>query len=582
MGYVLGLGGPYYHDASACLVDHHGAIVAFVEEERLTRRKHNKNSRSCSQSAAFCLAAAGIGLQDVSEIAVAWNPQWPVPADYVTNGDLIGELLNPEFFPGGLPSRLTIIEHHLAHAASAFYLSGFSESAVMVVDGAGDGASTSLYHGASSGLKLLRKYPYTQSLGWFYETVAEHIGLGDWTSTGKLMGLAGYGQPTYDFDFLRADGDDGYVLDLARYGLSATLDMSEANDHLPYYRQLKRAYGAAFADLGVAARRPARRYDLATGRTPVVTEFSPEQINLASSAQFTLEQCQLELARAAMNETGSSRLCVAGGVGLNCSSNGFLFRNSGAADMFIQPVAGDAGCAIGAALECVRRAGNLAIPGAPMSSAAWGPTFTDADIAAILKSLQIGHTYYGDAICGRVARALAGGGVVGWFQGPAEAGPRALGRRSILADPRSAATRDRINRDIKRREMWRPLAPSILYEAAPKFMGHSRMAEFMIVAHRATDEAAAAIPATVHVDGSLRPQTVRESVDPRYAELIRKFDAETGVPAVLNTSFNHEAEPIVCTPIDALRTFFSTPMDALALGGFLIVKQDADSSAFAR
>jgi carbamoyltransferase len=573
MGYVLGLGGPYYHDSSACLVDDKGAIVAFVEEERLTRRKHNRNSRSCSQSAAFCLASAGIKLQDVEEIAVAWNPTWPVFADSLTDTALIREILNPEFFGGYTPSRLTIVEHHLAHAASAFYPSGMSDAAVMVVDGAGDGAATSLYQGTPAGLKLLRQYPMTQSLGWFYETVSEHIGLGDWTSTGKLMGLAGYGKPVYDFDFLRPDGDDGYLLDLSRYGLAPNEASFPGGDHMGYYRQLKRAYGAAFADLGVPAHPIARRYDAATGHMPVVTQFSPEHANFAASAQFTLEQRLLELAKSAMAQAGSSRLCIAGGVGLNCSANGALLRSSGAGQMFVQPVAGDAGCAIGAALECAHRAGRLPLPGPTMDSTAWGPSFTDAQIGATLKSLHIPHAYHDDAIADHVARALAGGSVVGWFQGPVEGGPRALGRRSILGDPRSVESRDRINRDIKRREMWRPLAPSILDEAAPRFMNPAGTADFMIVAHMATEEAAAVIPATVHVDGTLRPQTVHEKTDARYAELLRKFGRETGVPVVLNTSFNHEAEPVVCNPIDALRTFFSTPLDALALGGFLIVKE---------
>jgi carbamoyltransferase len=571
MGYVLGLGGPYYHDASACLVDASGDIVAFVEEERLTRRKHNKNSRSCSQSAAYCLAKAGIALQDVDEIAVGWNPRWPIAADHVTDGQLVKELLNPEFFSGYTPSRLTIIDHHLAHAASAFYPSGFSEAAVMVVDGAGDGAATSLYHGSPTGLKLLKQYPYTQSLGWFYETVAEHIGLGDWTSSGKLMGLAGYGKPLYDLGFLRADGD-GYVLDLAPYGLSDAPAWTADNDHMGYYRLLKQAYRKAFEELGVPQHGVKRRYDPGAGQMAIVTQFGPEHANLAASAQYTLDQRLLELAKAAMKEAGSSRLCVAGGVGLNCSSNGVLFRESGAQELFVQPVAGDAGCAIGAALECARRAGRLSLPRRRIDTTGWGPAFADADIAATLKTLQIPHTYHDAAIGDHVARALARGSVVGWFQGPVEGGPRALGHRSILADPRDVASRDRINRDIKRREMWRPLAPSILDEAAPRFMGHNGPADFMIVAHHATEEASAAIPATVHVDGTLRPQTVHESSDPRYADLIKKFSLETGVAALLNTSFNHEAEPIVCTPIDALRTFYSTPLDALALGGFLIVK----------
>jgi carbamoyltransferase len=578
MGYILGLGGPYYHDASACLVGPDGAIVAFVEEERLTRRKHSKDYRSCAQSAAWCLAKAGITLREVDEIAVGWHPRWPALAEYVTDSELIKELLNPDYFGGYTPARLTIVEHHLAHAASAFYPSGFSDAAVMIVDGAGDGAATSLYKGGPGGLKLIRQYPYTQSLGWFYETVAEHIGLGDWTSSGKLMGLAGYGKPVYDLDFLRADGD-GYLLDLAPYGLVDAPAWSAESDHMPYYRLLKQAYGKAFTELGVPRHRIARRYDPGSGHMTTVTEFTPDHANFAASAQSTLDQRLLELAKAAMKEAGSARLCIAGGVGLNCSSNGVLFRDGGAQELFVQPVAGDAGVAIGAALECARRAGRLSLPGRRIDSTAWGPAFTDADIAATLKALHIPHTHHGDAIADHAARALAGGRIVGWFQGPAEGGPRALGRRSILADPRDVASRDRINRDIKRREMWRPLAPSILDESAPRFMGHSGPADFMIVAHRATEEAAAAIPATVHVDGTLRPQTVHESVDPRYADLIGKFGEATGVAALLNTSFNHEAEPIVCTPIDALRTFFSTPLDALALGGFLIEKDGKDSAA---
>jgi carbamoyltransferase len=575
MGYVLGLGGPYYHDASACLVDHDGTILAFVEEERLNRRKHNKNSRSCALSAAYCLASAGIRLEDVDEIAIAWNPTWPLFADHVADGDLIKELLSPELFASYTPARLTIVDHHLAHAASAFYPSGFAEAAVIVVDGAGDAPATSLYRGGPDGLTLVRQYPFTQSLGWFYETVAEHIGLGDWTSSGKLMGLAGYGKPVYDFDFLRADGDDGYLLDLSRYGLAPMPSAPEDYDHLRYYLQLKKALGKAFTDLGVPPHRIARRYDSATGLTPVVTEFTPDHANFAAAAQFTLEQRVLAVARAAMKQTGSANLCIAGGVGLNCSANGVLSRNSGAANMFVQPVAGDAGCAIGAALECVRRAGRLSIPRAPMRSTAWGPSFSDADIAATLKNLGIRNTFHGAAITDRTARLLADGAVVGWFQGPVEGGPRALGQRSIIADPRHVASRDRINRDIKRREMWRPLAPSILAEAAPRFMASSGTADFMIVAHMATEEASRTVPATVHVDGTLRPQTVDADTNPRYADLIEKFGAETGTPVLLNTSFNHEAEPIVCTPVDALRTFFSTPIDALALGSFLVLKDEA-------
>lgn len=571
MGYKLGLGGPYHHDTSACLVDGEGSVVAFVEEERFTRRKHNKDSRSCAHSAAYCLTNAGIHLSDVEEIAVAWNPAWPTDADQITDGQLIRELLDPACFDGYTPRRLTIIEHHIAHAASAFYPSGFDDSAVLVVDGSGDGISTSLYHGTPTGLKTLRQYPFTQSLGWFYETVAEHLGLGDWTSSGKLMGLAAYGNPTYDLSFLATDAT-GYRLDLTKYGLPPGIEATSDYTDLGYYHQLKRAYRNAFTDVGVPAHRRTPRYEPTTGRMIADTGFTPHHADLAASAQHLLQQCLLDLAHDVLTQTGSSHLCIGGGVGLNCTANGVLHRQSGATRMFVQPAAGDAGCAIGAALECARRSGTLQIPGKPQVSTASGPDFTDEHIAAILRANHIRHTYHGDTITEPVTGALAGGSIIGWFQGACEGGPRALGQRSILADPRTTSSRDTINRDIKCREPWRPLAPSILADAMNRFVIDPGPTEFMIVAHQATDHARTTIPATVHVDASVRPQAVHDHVTPRYAQLLRAFDAATGVPALLNTSFNHEAEPIVCTPTDALRTFFSTPLDALALGGFLIRK----------
>ncbi len=577
MGYVLGLGGPYHHDSSACLADDTGAILAFVEEERFTRRKHNKDSRSCAQSAAYCLAKAGIRLEDVGEIVVAWNPGWPERAGHITDRELIRELLAPGYFNGYTPRSLTIVDHHLAHAASAFYLSGFADSVVLVADGSGDGVSTTVYHGTAAGLKVLRQYPFTQSLGWFYETVAEHLGLGDWTSSGKLMGLAAYGQPRHELKFLRTSHDDGYLLDLSRYGLPA-VDETANYTNFTYYNRLKRAYSSAFTDLGVPAHHRPATYDLATGRMIADSGFTPDQADLAASAQHALERCLLQLAKGALTQTRSTRLCVAGGVGLNCSANGVLRQRSGAKALFVPPTPGDAGCAIGAALECLRRAGRLSVPYTPMITTALGPAFTDDQIRETLDRTQIPYSYHGDDIVDPIAHALAAGSIVGWFQGPTEAGPRALGHRSILADPRTIATRDRINRDIKRREMWRPLAPSILAEAAEKLIAEPGPADFMVISYPATDHARATIPATVHVDGSMRPQIVQEATNPRYARLLGAFEAETGVPALLNTSFNHEAEPVVCTPTDALRTFFTTELDALALGGFLITKSDGRRS----
>ena len=402
--------------------------------------------------------------------------------------------------------------------------------------------------------------------------MAEHLGFGEVTGVGKLMGLAAYGQPVYAFDFLHADHDGGYLIDLSRYDLYPSEDVASSYANLNYYRRLKRAYGAAFADLGVPRRQRIRLYDKASGRSVADATFTPAEANLAASAQHILQCCLLQLARAALVQAGSTRLCIAGGVGLNCSANGVLHRYSGASKMFVQPAAGDAGCAIGAALECVRRAGHLAIPRAPFVDTALGPAFTDEAIRQTLDNCRIKYAYFDEDITNPVACALATGSVVGWFQGPCEGGPRALGHRSILADPRRAESRDQINREIKFREMWRPFAPSMLASAAERYIVESGPASFMVVAYEGTESAKIDIPATVHVDGSLRPHIVNASINPRYAALLSAFKFETDIPALLNTSFNHDGEPIVCTPTDALRTFFSSPIDALALGGFYVTK----------
>ncbi|MGI5457658.1 carbamoyltransferase family protein [Streptomyces sp. CA-249302] len=567
---MLGLGGPYYHDASACLVID-GRIVAFAEEERFSRRKHHKDSRSCAVAAAYCLSEAGISLDQVDEIAIAFNPTWPTPSEVCRDAELIAELLNPALFGHHRPKQVTVIEHHLAHAASAFHPSGFDEAAVLVVDGSGDGISATLAHGTTSGLKVLRQFPFSQSLGWFYETVAEHVGLGDWTSSGKLMGLAGYGNPDrYTLDFLTPRAG-GYHLDLSRYGIRPDEAVDDQYTDLRYYRRLKAAYATAYIDLGIPRHHRTRTYTC--GRTVPDTGYLPEHADLAASAQHLLEQCLTELAREALTLTGASRLCVAGGVGLNCSANGHLASLRGVDELFVQPAAGDAGCAIGAALEAAVRRGDLTLPGAAMTTAALGPAFSPGDIATALTDYGLAFHDHGDDLPTVVARHLSLGHTVGWFQGRMEAGPRALGRRSILADAHHTRARDHINNHVKHREPWRPLAPALLQEAAPDLIGTNVPHPFMIVARQATESAHQMIPAAVHTDGTLRPQTVaRDDADP-YACLLSSFAEQTGrPPALLNTSFNHEAEPIVCTPRDAVATFAAGPLGVLAIGPFLIRK----------
>ncbi len=570
MATVLGLGGPYYHDASACLVVD-GQVVAFAEEERFSRRKHHKDSRSCAMAAAYCLSEAGITLAEVDEIAIAFNPSWPEPSETCTDAELIAELLDPALFGYHRPRQVTVIEHHLAHAASAFHPSGFAEAAVLVVDGSGDGVSATLAHGTADGLKVLQQFPFSQSLGWFYETVAEHLGLGDWTSSGKLMGLAGYGNPDrYRLDFLTARAG-GYHLDLSRYGIRPDESVEDQYTDLRYYRRLKTAYATAYTDLGIPPHRRARTYT--DGRIIPDTGYRPEHADLAASAQRLLEQCLTELAREALTATGTTRLCIAGGVGLNCSANGRLAALRGVEELFVQPAAGDAGCAIGAALEVSLRRGDLTLPGPAMTTAALGPAFTPGSIRSALDDFGLPYRDLGDDLATAAAGHLALGRTIGWFQGRMEAGPRALGRRSILADAHDPRSRDHINDSVKNRESWRPLAPALLEETAPDLIGTAVPHPFMIVARPATESARHLIPAAVHTDGTLRPQTVaRDDTDP-YAALLASFAEQTGrPPALLNTSFNHEREPIVCAPRDAIATFAVGPLDALAIGPFLVRK----------
>lgn len=572
MSYTLGLGGGYWHDASACLVGD-GAVIAFAEEERFSRRKHNADSRSCARATAYCLDRAGIQLADVNEISVGWNARWPDPVERTTDAALIRELLPPSHFGGYTPSSIRVLPHHLAHAASAFYCSGMAEAAVLVADGSGDGVSTSIWRGSPNGLQLLREYPFTQSLGWVFESVAQHVGLGAWTNAGKLMGLAGYGEPRYELPFLRT-GDDGYRLDLSAYGLRPDEDADTGYLDLSYYHRLKAACGKALTDAGVPVRSVRLDYDRRTGATVNRTEFDRAAMDVAASVQARLEECMVALARYAMTLAATDTLCLAGGVALSCSANGVVRRESGARDIFVQPVAGDGGLAVGGALEMSRECGALALPTARLTSVAWGPEFDEDNIGELLARTGLAHEYVGEKLPERVAHTLDRGGVVGWFQGAMEGGPRALGQRSILGDPRSVAVRDRINRHIKHRELWRPLAPSILHSSAVDLVDDLGTADFMIVAYRATAEAAQRVPGVVHVDGTLRPQVLPTDAKTPYAALLRACGEVLGVAAVLNTSFNNESEPIVCTPTDAVRTFCSSQLDQLAIGPYLVTKEN--------
>lgn len=550
---VLGLSGATQHDPAACLVID-GKIIAMAEEERLIRIKRAPNQLPV-RSTMYCLHEAGIRLDDVDCIAASWDPALDPGEDRYRH--FVTWLFNEEPFRACRRPPVEFVGHHLAHAASSFFCSGYQEAAILVVDGAGEDVSTSIGVGRGNEIRLQQQFGISHSLGILYAFAAEHTGLGA-NNEGKLMGLAAYGEPKVVLDPIRLE-PDGY-----RIELPGVKDLPLRELWAPLYGEWSSWMTERFGPANLAAyswnafgSRPQRRLEL-----------PKRMMDLAASVQEALTQSLIHLARIATRRYNTRRLVIAGGVGLNCSANGVI-RQSGVVDeLFVVPAAHDAGGALGAAMWVAAQSGSmLAFPGPFL-----GPCYADSAIIDLLKSA--GARYFEPAdIADYAAKLLASGRVVGWYQGRMEIGPRALGHRSILALPDSVEVRDRVNR-LKGREMWRPLSPSVLSPAAPDLLVDSRPSPFMLSASPTTEKAQSLIPATLHVDGTARPQTVTPA-DGIYFELIKSVQSRTGIPALLNTSFNLEDEPIVCSPRDALRTFFLSDLDALVLGGFVIEKPTA-------
>jgi carbamoyltransferase len=438
--------------------------------------------------------------------------------------------------------------HHLCHAATAFYCSGLSEAAVLVFDGHGEDRTVSIYRGEGRTLREVRHLGLPHSLGWFYSAMTEYLGWDANEGEVKLMGLAPYGKPDPEVrafveDFLRLTSD-GVAID---------------PDCIFYGR---RSYGRFFGDKIPARLGPPRASS---------EEITQRHRDIAFAVQERLEEAALHLARLAVAEAGSRNLCVAGGVALNCKMTGALQRSGLADRIFVQPLSYDAGVAAGAAMLAAEEAGEDCR--FTMDHVQYGPSYDDAAIESVLKRNALCYRR-SDDIAEAVAGLLAEGQVVGWFQGRMEAGPRALGGRSILADPRRAAMSDLVNDKVKFRERWRPFALSILAENAADYLVGAVDAPFMVMAFEVLPGREGEIAAALHSgDRTTRPQTVRRDVNPLFWTLIDGFRRRTGVPAVLNTSFNVKGEPIVCNPTDAIRCFYGTGMDALAIGSFLLEKR---------
>ena len=579
----------YYHDAAAALVSD-GKIVAAVQEERFTRIKHDQNFPS--HAIAWCLEEAGLTVGDLDAVAfydkpfqkferiletyLAYAPAgirsaWKALPVWIKQKLWISEHIRSELGYDGL---LLYPEHHESHAASAFFPSPFEEAAILTMDGVGEWATSSVGHGLGNRITLQQELHFPHSLGLLYSAFTYFTGFRVNSGEYKVMGLAPYGEPKYRnliLDELIDLKDDGsFRMNMRYFGYGSGLKMTN--------RRFARLFGG-----------PPRKPE---------SPLTQREMDLAASIQSVTEEVMLRMARHARKVFGSRNLCLAGGVALNCVGNGKILREKLFDRFWIQPAAGDAGGAVGAALMAWHhhfdRSRTPSTPDA-MNGSLLGPSFDTDTIGSFLKQ----HSDYEvpmldeEEMLARTAGLLAAGKVVGWFQGRMEFGPRALGSRSILGDPRSEEMQRKLNLKIKYRESFRPFAPSVAVENVGDYFELDEQSPYMLLVagvardlRKPVDEGVrgldklyqvrSTLPAVTHVDGSARIQTVDRSVNPRYHALIRAFEQQTGCPVLINTSFNVRGEPIVCTPEDAWRCFLRTDMDVLVMDRYVIEKKPED------
>lgn len=553
---VLGLSA-YFHDSAAALVVD-GQLVAFAQEERLSRRKND--AALPMRAASFCLRQAGLSPQDLD--AVVWYEKPLLKLERVLLSSLrtfprsvttfrramVSMIGDKMWVKSHLVSRLGIAgdkvlfsAHHSSHAASAFFCSPFEEAAILTVDGVGEWATTSSFLGSGSEIKALREIHFPHSLGLLYSVFTAFLGFEVNEGEYKVMGLAAWGEPRYREQVdrvFRQEADGSFALDMG---------------YFCFHREPDRSWESSFEQLFGAPRAPG---------DPIEQRHK----DLAASVQAALEDALLALARQVHRDTGASKLCLAGGVALNSVAVGRLLRDGPFDDVFVQPAAGDAGGALGAALLA---SGG---PRAVLEHAAYGADVDPDHVRGFLRDGGISFTEVSD-VAAAVAERLVQGQIVGWMQGRFELGPRALGQRSILADPRDAANKQRLNDKVKFREDFRPFAPSVLAAASAELFelpgGGAWTRRFMTSVVPARDQRVAA---ALHVDNTARVQEVYPETQPLYARLLQEFGERSGVPCVVNTSFNLAGEPMVASVSDAWATFLRCDIDALAVGPFLVTR----------
>ncbi|MBR7831770.1 hypothetical protein KDL01_00775 [Actinospica durhamensis] len=549
---VLGVSGGLSHDPAAALVLD-GVLVAAAEEERFIRQKHARFAPPVN-AMLYCLAEAGVRIEDVDYIAAGWDPG--LAPDSIHMREFLNSIVHHEYFRDCRLPEVVPVDHHVAHAYASWIGSGFADAAVLVADGRGETKSTSIYRARGDSLELTGSFGVRDSLGYFYGSVTRHLGFGR-GSEGKAMGLAAYGRPLFDFP-IRLD-QDGYRIDL---------EVPEVPWD-QYGKELTRAWADWLGrEIGSG---PGVRMGYSALRGRAGSSLGDEVLkyaDVAASAQAALERTMAHLSRLALSRAGSRNLVLGGGVALNCSCNGKLAALPEVDQMYVFPGAGDSGSAVGAAFKVSMDAGSPR-PG-PVTHAYFGPSFSSEQIGQALSATGVTARRLADP-AETAAELVLAGKTLGWFQGAAEFGPRALGHRSIIADPHDAAALERVNR-IKGRELWRPLAPSALPETAARMLGTDKGSRFMLRAFEVREQMRDVVPAVVHVDATTRAQVVDAATNPEYAALLAHVGEATGDAVVLNTSFNDESEPIVQTPRDALRTFHSTGLDALVMGDWVVLK----------
>ena len=546
---VLGVNAVFHDPAAALLVG--GRTVAAAEEERFSRRKHGKDPVAFStwelpeRAAHWCLRHAGVTPDQLDAVAYSYDPSLATTAsDDVLGGTWEGlrtlfteraPLFLRTALPGLDPARVQFVPHHLAHAASAYLATGWDSCAVLTVDGRGEATSALAGHFHEGRLRVLAEQRLPHSLGLVYESLTAHLGFRRASDEYKVMALASYGEPRWLGELrelVRATGDGGFVSEPPDWGRFAPA-----------------------VDDGA--------------------DWGRDHADLAATVQRRLEEVLLELAAWLHEHTGETRLAMAGGVALNCVANSRLWREGPFDEIWVQPAAGDSGTALGAAMHVAHELGERV---EPMTTAALGQGWGTGELEAWLDRAALPYERPDD-VAEEAAEVLARNGVVAWFQGRSEYGPRALGCRSLMADPRDPANLERLN-DVKGREQFRPVAPMVLEERALEiFDGGPIPSPYMLFTHRVKPDWLERIPAVVHVDGTARIQTVSAEREPAVARTLRAFERRTGVPVIVNTSLNTAGRPMVDDPRDALECFGSAPVDALVLGPFILRRPGSRAAA---